>query len=236
MSPHDFFFFVSKELKIGGPEPYISNTALLYAFNMIDKIRRNVAGVKPFYDCDRKFFTIYATPARIREEIMVIGNHICNKNHRIVSDLVKVTYNSVIESYITLMEQKGVVIPKLGFYMKYPPLTTFEFFILTRRNVRLPKVIRIGKKFPPARVYYEELQFEFKSGKFRPHHPVNILDLPKERTRILRGLFISMIPAPLLVDCLLEGKYIKARDKEGHNYNIAVPDEKRYPRVFGNAE
>ena len=229
LSTHDFFFYVSKELKLGGPEPYISNTALLYALNRVEKVHRNVAGVTPFYEVDRKLFRVYVTPAALREEVMVIAGRPLGKRG-IASNLVKVTYNSVIEGNVVFMEEKKLVLPKLGYYMKYPPLTTFEFFIIAQGEAKVPRVVRIGKKYPPARLYYREVKFRLREGRFAPSHPVNVLDLP-EKTRIVEGRFISMSPMPLLVDCRLDGEYIKVED-EKKTYYIAMPDKQRYPGVF----
>ena len=234
LSVHDFFFYVSRELRVGGTEPYISNTALLYAFNRVNT-HRNVAGIKPFYDDDRRSFKIYTTPALICEEFMVIADIISRKNPKITSDLVKVTYNSVIEGFITFMEEKKLTLPKRGYYMKYPPLTTFEFFILTGHEVNLPTLIRVGKKYSPARVYYEKLEFSISHGKFRPSHPVNVLDLPGGMAKVLEGRFVLITPVPLLVDCQIEGQYIRANNGK-RTYYIAMPDKRLYPSVFKNDE
>lgn len=205
LTVHDFFHYVSREMKTGAVEPYISSTALMYALNLHHRRQaaRLVSGYAPHYREDLPSFTVYATPA-VEEPAApaAVGGRTLEG---FGGDIVKITYNSVDETLAVSMEvPKRINVPKQGAYYKYTPLTTFRFYTVGGRG---PSLIRIGKKLVPARVAYTELRCERRRGVFRPSHPVPLIDIDAGGYRVLGGVWAYVHPYPLLVDAVLEGDY-----------------------------
>ncbi|RLG21296.1 type I-D CRISPR-associated protein Cas5/Csc1 [Methanosarcinales archaeon] len=227
LCPHDFFFYVSRELEEGVPSDVISNTALLYAFNTHAQVHRNASGNVPHYDEDVKKFTLYSTPAELlNENRVVIGGKLLKSE--VSRELVRITYNSV-QTVTQSVDVGKVCFPMMGKYLKYRPLVPFYGFLIGGRSSSL---IRIGKKLVPARVYYEEVEeVKVREGRFKPSHPVNVNDLPPE-TRLVRGKIQMIPPTPIYTECVLEGKYVEGKCG-GNRCTLALPDAEKYPEVGG---
>jgi CRISPR type I-D-associated protein Csc1 len=216
LETHDFFFFVTRELKLGVTERYINNTALLYALNNLSEVNRVLSDNRPHYEEDWRKFSIYATPARIQE----------------FKEAVKISYNSVDESIIFKMEDEGVkrTFPKYGAYHRFPPKTEFIFYTIGGKG---PGVVRVGKKSCPCRVRYKKLKIEaINKGKFRATHPVNPRHMPADLF-IIDGLEVPIPPIRIFDNVLAEGEYIKASYGNKTHF-IAIPDRKLFKRVFND--
>ncbi len=235
LTPHDFFFYVSREYgRVGITENIISNYALMYALND-ESFSRLASGTKPHYEEDIKRFSVYATPARPYSGSALIGE---KKIPWSWEDPVWISYNALDSTLLFTMEKDKIIkrkynVPKVGTYLKHPPLNTFEFFIIGSPK---KKVIRIGKKLSPARIRLFKCEdIKIKSGRFTPSHPVNYMDI-KEKTNIIRGRFLTIPPVPLILDAVLEGEYIECRFVNERGYKtkaiIALPDKNQYPGVF----
>ena len=225
---HDFFFYASHELRVAVTAPFIHNTALGYAVNRFSKIHRVASVSGPFYISDFSMMSIYVTPAFMDGVSPVVGD----RSMRFpAKEIVKITRNAV-NTVTQTTESGNLVLPALITYMAYPPLTTFRAYSLGGTP---PPVIRIGKKEPPARVRYEELEdVSLCRGRFEPTHPVSLIDLPQD-TKVLKAEIYDMRPSPLLVRSVLDGPYIVALDGGEKKHVIALPDPKKYPKVVGLA-
>jgi CRISPR type I-D-associated protein Csc1 len=224
ITPHDFFFYSSREFRAGVTAPFISNLALMYALNRFSPIHRTASGSKPQYEKDMPVFNIYVTPARLnKDKSAMVG---CGQVvWREPSSLVRMSYNAVDSPLRFEMKREKVTVPKIGAYLKYPPLTNFSFFTLDGKG---ENVVRIGKKLIPARVEYHKLEnVSEETGRFRPSHPVNLLDLPVETKIRPRGTMYSMPPISLLEGGELEGEYFRGILEKASFY-IAKPDFKKY--------
>lgn len=232
---HDFFFYISREIRLGTPSEVINNTALLYAINtLIAKSQRNAAGNKPHYEEDYRLFPIYTTPAALVDSAeVVLDNSLKKFEHSTTTQ--KISYNSVDSTFLVSMEtsvfhthELKLAHPKLGSYMKYPPLTTFTFFTLGGIGAR---VVRLGKKLSPATIFYQELEeSEFKKGFFKPDHPVAIKDMPEE-SRLIDGN-IQFLPNGLIaVNAQIDGPYYQGKIN-GKTYYIAAPKKTMFPSVL----
>jgi CRISPR type I-D-associated protein Csc1 len=232
---HDFFFYVSREIRLGVPAEVINNTALLYAINsLISKSQRNASGNKPHYEEDYQLFPIYATPAGLLNSTEVaIGNSLKTFEH--LTTTQKISYNSVDSTFLVSMEtsvfhtrELKLAHPKLGSYMKYPPLTTFTFFTLGGLGAR---VVRLGKKLPPAVILYQRLEeTELKQGFFKPDHPVAIRDMPGE-SKLIDGN-IQFLPNGLIaVNAQIHGLYYQGKIN-GKTYYVAAPKQTMFPSVL----
>ena len=242
ISAHDFLFYVSREY--GGRSyfsPYISNVALMYALNRsLSPVQRVVSGTKPHYEEDMQRFTIYATPAASQQNLSKIRVSVCGNNISWVwSPAVELSFNSVDSSFVFSTEKerithKKLAMPKWGTYMKYPPLNTFEFFILGGGIG--PRVIRLGKKMVPVVAAYTECtKIKERSGEFQPSHPVNWYDV-KDSHQFNEGSIVIQPWVPLIVSAKLKGPYYQCSyvDEFGRKQKarIAKPNPKQYPMVF----
>jgi len=240
---HDFFTTVARELKIGVPTRVIGNTTLLYAVNLsLDGIHRVVSGSTPHYEEDWGKFRVYATAGIFEEQGFAIisnskhdfGNEL---QHKFGTSPVKITYNSVDSTELISMERSifhrkedKLNFPKLGAYLCYPPLATFSFFTLGGKG---NSIIRVGKKSPPTRVVYEELQeVQLTSGKFEPSHAVQLADLSPE-TKVLEGNIIVLPNGLVLSNGKLEGPYFDGRIGR-RKYKVAKPNEHLFPRILNS--
>jgi hypothetical protein len=201
-------------------------------------VQRTASGSKPHYEEDWEKFEVYTTAGILEQpKLAIIGNQ---KNYLSRSDdygmnPVKITYNSVDSTELVSMERSvfhrkeaKLNFPKLGAYLCYPPLTIFRFFTLGGKG---NSIIRIGKKSPPARVIYEELQ-EIRSehGVFQPDHAVQLADLPPE-TKVIDGNFTVLPNGLVLTRGKLEGPYFVGT-LEKRNYVVAKPNEHLFSKIF----
>lgn len=240
---HDFFTTVARELKIGVPTRVIGNTTLLYAVNLsLDGIHRVASGSTPHYEEDSREFKVYATAGIFEEQgFAIISNGKQNLDNELQYDFsispVKITYNSVDSTELISMERSvfhrkedKLNFPKLGAYLCYPPLATFSFFTLGGKG---NPIIRVGKKSPPTRVIYEELQeVQLDSGEFEPSHAVQLADLSPE-TKVLEGSLIVLPNGLVLSKGKLKGPYFVGRLGR-RKYFVARPDEHRFPKILNS--
>lgn len=227
LSPHDFFSYVSKELKVGVPSDIISNTALLYAFNThVSSAHRTVSGTTPHYREDMKKFSIYSTPAKLLEDDMAIMGGELEKWEGVSRDLKRLTYNAI--HTVTNITETRQAVPSMGHYMKYPPLTPFECFTIGGRS---SSVIRLGKKLPPVRVEYQPLENVriVRGREFSPSHPVNSKDLPSS-TDVLECSVEIIPPVPVYRTARLKGDYLLG-EVDGKEYRIVLPNEEVYKSI-----
>jgi len=224
LTVHDFFHYVSREMKTASVEPYINSTALMYALNAPHRreAARLAAGLTPHYREDLSIFTVYATPAvEYPAGPRIVGGAPLRVD--IGGEVVKLTYNSVDETLAVSMETaRRLNVPKQGAYYKYTPLTTFKFYTVGGRG---PGLIRIGKKLAPARVSYIRLECSRRSGVFSPSHPVSLVDL--DGYKVLGGVWVNIPPYPILVDAALRGDYFDCGGEK-----VIVPP----PRVYVNVK
>ncbi len=227
LSTHDFFSYVSKELKVGVPSDIISNTALLYAFNThISDVQRTVSGNVPHYKEDMGKFPIYSTPARLVDKDIVIRGGKIQKWDGVSREQKRLTYNAVHTVTHTTDSTKAV--PSMGHYLKYLPLTPFECFVIGGRS---SSVIRLGKKLSPVRVKYQPLTDLkiIRDKTFIPSHPVNSKDLPPT-TNTLECSIEVIPPVPIYRYAKLKGDYLEGK-VNGKTYRIALPDDTIYQSI-----
>lgn len=237
LSTHDFFHFASKDYGGGVTENVIHNTALMYSLNRhIPTVQRVASGNIPHYEEDFKRFQIYSTPAQLSTDEAILGSQrIAWRNF---GGMIKITYNSVDSPFVFSMEGPSFLrevspslkeaVPKMGSYLKLPPLSTFTFFTIGGRG---PNLIRIGKKLPPARVAYTQVKDVVeKTGRFKASHLVNLLDLPRS-TKLRSGTIIRIPPSPITMGAELDGTFLEGKVGK-KRFFIAKPSAKHFKGVF----
>ncbi|NWF94511.1 MAG: type I-D CRISPR-associated protein Cas5/Csc1 [Candidatus Thorarchaeota archaeon] len=244
MTCHDFLLYASQDYgATARPARIIGNYALMYALNRhIPGIRRVTSLSTPFYGEDLPMMQTYATPAAhvddfpyyqsgsarrwLSHQIQVGGSVSGSWRH---GDPVMITWNSIGESLLDKMEQDSLNIPKVGAYYRYPPLTTYYFYSV---GGDLPRLVRIGKKYIPARISTTELEVEERTGVFQPTCPVTVADLPDD-TMIRSGSLLTVPPSPVLIGAELEGRYLECKDPEGLIHRLPAPKTDIYRSVWG---
>jgi CRISPR type I-D-associated protein Csc1 len=243
MTCHDYLFYASQDYgAVAHSADLIGSYALMYAINRrIPEVRRAVSGNKPHYEDDLPKMRVYATPAGFVDDFPYHGtgskNRWLGRQIQLGGTFRKtwrrrsqemITWNSIGEELLDKMKQDNLNIPKVGSYFKHPPMTSFYFYTV---GGPIPKVIRIGKKFAPARLNTIALKSEEKSGVFQPTCPVNVVDIPKE-TRILGGSILMIPPAPVLVASRLEGEYLECKDPKSIVHYFPRPKKDRFKEAW----
>ncbi len=239
MTVHDYLFFASRDYgSVARPAPVINNYALMYAINRHTvEVRRTVSGTVPNYDTDLPLMRTYATAASLvtvpRAGLKKIPRtaRVGDQDLPVTegTQLTMQTWNSIGELLLDIMTQEPVNIPKVGAYHKYPPLTTFYFYVV---GDYVPSVVRIGKKGGQARVVTYPLDnVRLERGVFRPSCPVTIIDLPGD-TVIRHGSLLTVPPTPLLLNAELDGEYLEGTDTKGQKHRIPVPSKERFAAAW----
>jgi CRISPR type I-D-associated protein Csc1 len=225
IEPHDFFFFATFDYRIGISQDAIHNYSLMYA---LWKNARFASAYTPHYLEDLATMEYYATPAR------PIGEPDMNRRKKgrpTHFDLIKVTYNSISELSTERMEKTTVNVPASSSYYKFPPLTCYEFFLLS--NEPMKSIIRIGKKFTIARLTYEELSQPRRVHDTRnPDHLVNLRDI-RNVAKFRSGRILYGFPSPLVADAQFESDYIQAEDNKKRMVLIQIPNTDFYKSLKG---
>jgi len=218
--PHDFLFFATFDYRIGIPQDVIHNYSLMYA---LWEKGRFVSAYTPHYLEDLATMEFYATPARPIGEPDTLRWKTGRPTH---FDRVKMTYNSISELTTLKMEKVDVNIPESGIYYKFPPLTYYEFFLLSKKPMK--RLIRIGKKFCIAGLQYEELvNISRIKGTYSPNHIVNPTDMPKG-TIFRSGRFLYGFPTRLIAEGVFESDFMRAEDSKGKKLLIQMPNTDLY--------
>ena len=107
------------------------------------------------------------------------------------------------------------------------PESTFEFFVISEREVRLPRWIRLGKWMAKARVEVQQQGVaRTKEGSFRADGALNPLDLVlmPENCNI-----VAMAPASLITNVYGVGSFYELDSGDGgHGRTICLPAGMRY--------
>lgn len=243
MTCHDFLYYASQDYgSVARPADIIGNYALMYAINrQVPQIRRLTARNTPYYDEDLQRMQVYTTPASfvdvfpvyqtggasrwLRTQVQLCGSM---KEAWSRDPPVMITWNSIGESLLDKMEQDNLNLPKVGAYYRHPPLSFFYFYSI---GLPVPSVVRIGKKYIPARLAITPLNVNTKTGVFQPTCPVTVADLP-ENTKIRSGSLLTIPPTPVVLAAELEGPYFECTDEHGLIHRFPIPKKESYRTVW----
>ena len=224
---HDYLFFTTLGFRDTTMTNYIGNYALIYAINRhIQAIQRNASGTKPYYQQDLPKISIYVTPASLssESEIPFARDKIFAWENQ---PQVYITFNSV-NTLTQLTETGRANLPQIGRKAKYPPLNSFDFFVIGGNP---HGIIRLGKKQVPCRIFAIPLKVErLSTGSFTPSHPVNPADLASLLPEDIESAELIRQTPPLLVNARLKAAHYVCNDGK-KTFRIAKPDSSRYPNV-----
>jgi len=184
-------------------ERYIHNYALSYAlFNdSVIKVPYFCASYRPTYADDLGKLTergIYITPARpVHVSFMLV-----------TWKMGQVTYHRNPEKFGVRNYPMNY-----GRAKELAPESEFEFFVIHKESVKLPRWIRLGKWASKALLEPEKsIAVEVKKDVFTSACPLNPLDLPTSLPPTIYDL-ISMPPVSLLNNARLNGEHYALDEK-----------------------
>ncbi len=210
---HDYLFYASREMgRLYETEKYLHNYGLTYALGLAKSPYTNLAQV-PRYSEDLDGMNkqgVYVTPAHpLRYTFSFSTFKMANVNY----------YN-----FTPQISSNQVV---FGRSKELAPESTFEFFVLSDKEVTLPHWVRLGKWMSKARVDIKAQGVaRTRQGTFRADGALNPLDLSllPENCNI-----VAMAPASLITNVFCTGSYYEFDYDEGsHARTVRLPVEMSY--------
>lgn len=215
---HDFLFYASREMgRLYETERYLHNYGLTYALGLTRSSYASVAHM-PHYEEDLSHLNeqgVYVTPA-----------------HPLRYAFAFHTFKMASVSYYTFTPQISSNQVVFGRSKELAPESRFEFFVLSEREVKLPRWIRLGKWMTKARIDIQAHgTAQVKQGSYRASGTLNPLDMDTlpENCNI-----VAMAPASLITNVYasgahyeftLEGKGQAVRLPAGMSYRPGVPQK-----------
>jgi CRISPR-associated protein Csc1 len=204
---HENLFFATREIgRLYETRDYLHNYALTYALGLVttpyfqrDQVPRYAEQLNELNERG-----IYITPARGIEVRYSLATFKYADNH-----------------YHVQMEPGRLNTPSFGRAKEIAVGSQFEFFVISRGALHLPRWIRLGKWASKAFVETQEFsEVKEKVGEFIAACPLNPLDV--STLPIVYDL-ISMPPVSLIHNAKMRGKHYELDDGR-----IRIPAEMRY--------
>lgn len=203
---HDSLYYATREIgRLYETEPIIHNYALCYALGLVDSqiYSTTVAEEHSYrYFCPEQVpkyeehltplnqQNIYVTPAR-------------SLNHSSILNTWKYANNN----YHVEMEKTQKNIPSFGRAKEIAAESKFEFFVISQKELKLPKWIRLGKWMSKAEVTVEPLpKPKIAEGIFTCTHPLNPLDV-MFTNQVISYDVVNMPPVSLIQNVQMRGQY-----------------------------
>ena len=210
---HDYLFYASREMgRLYETEKYLHNYGLTYALDLATSPYSNTSQVPRYQeDLDRmNQQEVYVTPAYpLRYAFSFSTFKMANVNY----------YN-----FTPQISSNQVV---FGRSKELAPESIFEFFVLSGKEVVLPRWIRLGKWMAKARVDIKvQGVAQTRQGSFRADGALNPLDLSllPESCNI-----VAMAPASLITNVFSTGSYFEFDYEEGgRKRTVRLPVEMGY--------
>ncbi|WP_445628412.1 type I-D CRISPR-associated protein Cas5/Csc1 [Nostoc sp. DSM 114167] len=186
-------YFATRELgRLYVTEQYLHNYALTYALGLAKSSYYDAEHI-PHYERELEPLNqqgIYITPAR-----------------PLNSAYVTHTYKFANLSYHVKMDKISKNIPTFGRIRELAPESRFEFFVISQKELKLPKWIRLGKWMSKAEVTVEPLpKPKISEGIFTCTHPLNPLDV-MFTNQVISYDVVNMPPVSLIQNVQMRGQY-----------------------------
>ncbi|BAZ40137.1 hypothetical protein NIES4101_60980 [Calothrix sp. NIES-4101] len=203
---HDSIYFATREIgRLYETEPIIHNYALCYALGLVDsdKYATTVPEEHSYrYFCPEQVpkYEEHLTPLN-QQGIYVTPA--CSVSHTSILNTWKYANNN----YHVEMEKTQKNIPSFGRAKEIAPESIFEFFVISQKELKFPKWIRLGKWMSKAEVTVEKLpQPETKRDLFICTHPLNPLDVMFSN-QVISYDVVNMPPVSLIQNVQMRGQY-----------------------------
>jgi len=208
---HDSIYFATREIgRLYETEPIIHNYALCYALGLVDseKYATTVPEEHSYrYFCPEQVpkYEEHLTPLN-QQEIYVTPA--CSIHHSSILNTWKYANNN----YHVEMEKTQKNIPSFGRAKEIAAESLFEFFVISKKEIKLPKWIRLGKWMSKAELTVEELpEPKTKTDLFICNHPLNPLDV-MFTNQVISYDVINMPPVSLIQNVQMRGQYYYFND------------------------
>nr|WP_228057470.1 type I-D CRISPR-associated protein Cas5/Csc1 [Tychonema sp. LEGE 07203] len=204
---HDSLYFATREIgRLYETEPVIHNYALCYALGLVDSAiySTTVAEEDSYrYFCPEQVPKyeqhltalnqqgIYVTPARSISHSSTLN-----------------TWKYANNNYHVEMEKTQKNIPGFGRTKEIAPESKFEFFVLSKKPLKLAKWIRLGKWMSKAELTTEEMGNgdNRKNGDFIFPYLLNPLDVMFSH-QVLSYDVVNMPPVSLIQNIKIRGEH-----------------------------
>lgn len=222
---HDSLYFPTRELgRLYETEPVIHNYALCYALGLVDSEIYSTTVSKEHsyrYFCPEQVPKyeehltplnqqgIYITPARSISHTAILN-----------------TWKYANNNYHVEMEKTQKNIPSFGRAKEIAPESEFEFFVISQKEIKLPRWIRLGKWMSKAELIVQQLsKMKTAEGLFTCVHPLNPLDV-MFTNQVMSYDVVNMPPVSLIQNVQIQGQYYQFEDIK--NLKIPVLMEYRF--------
>ncbi len=192
---HDYLFYASREMgRLYETEKYLHNYGLTYALGLVKAPYANTMQV-PRYTDDLNVLNeqgVYITPAQPAQYTFAFS-----------------TFKMANVNYYNFTPQISTNQVVFGRAKELAPESTFEFFVVSKTQLRLPRWIRLGKWMAKARVdILAQEVAQVHRGTQRMSGVLNPLDLIQapENCNI-----VAMAPASLVTHVSITGEYYQCQ-------------------------
>lgn len=213
---HDYLFYASREMgRLYETEKYLHNYGLTYALGLVKSPYSNTTQV-PRYQEDLSVLNeqgVYVTPA-----------------HPIDCTFAFHTFKMANVNYYNFTPQVSSNQAVFGRAKELAPQSSFEFFVLSRDALRLPRWIRLGKWMAKARVdVVGQASARITESRQRANGALNPLDLAQ---RPETCNVVAMAPASLITNVHMSGEhYACTFEAPSYRETVHLPVGMRYQPV-----
>ena len=202
---HDYLFYASREMgRLYETEKYLHNYGLTYALGLAKAPYANLAQVPRYAEDLAEMNTqgVYVTPAYPLQYSFAFH-----------------TFKMANVNYYNFTPQVSTNQVVFGRAKELAPQSTFEFFVLSEKQLILPRWIRLGKWMAKAHVkIVAHGQAQRKDGLYHASGVLNPLDLAQmpENCNI-----VAMAPASLITNVTATGGYYEYK-YDGREIHLPV--------------
>jgi CRISPR-associated protein Csc1 len=127
-----------------------------------------------------------------------------------------------------MMEKTQKNIPSFGRAKEIAPESQFEFFIISQKQLKLPKWIRLGKWMSKAELTIQEVtKINLKTGDFTFPYPLNPLDVMFTH-QVISYDVINMPPVSLIQNVsICQGEYYEL-ENPNTSEKLRLPAKMQY--------
>ncbi|NMG19840.1 type I-D CRISPR-associated protein Cas5/Csc1 [Brasilonema bromeliae] len=224
---HDSLYYATREIgRLYETELVIHNYALCYALGLVDSeiYSTTVAEEHSYrYFCPEQVpkYEEHLTPLN-HQSIYITPAH--SINHTTILNTWKYANNN----YHVEMEKTQKNIPSFGRAKEIAPESQFEFFVISQKQLRLPKWIRLGKWMSKAEVQTQEVtKLELKTGNFSFPYPLNPLDVMFTH-QVVSYDVVNMPPVSLIQNVSIrQGQYYEF-ENPNKSEKLRLPAKMQY--------
>jgi CRISPR-associated protein Csc1 len=208
---HDSLYFATREIgRLYETEPVIHNYALCYALGLVDsEIYSTTVAEEHSY----RYFCPEQVP-KYEEHLTPLNEQgiYVTPAHSIGHSTILNTWKYANNNYHVEMEKTQKNIPSFGRAKEVAPESQFEFFVISKNEIKLAKWIRLGKWMSKAEVTVEKLpQPQTYEGIFTCKFPLNPLDV-MFTNQVISYDVVNMPPVSLIQNVQMRGQYYQFKD------------------------